>query len=290
MRIFCLLITLLITTNSFALGKLGHRAVCHTAFQQLNQEQQNSLLNLLAQVPQSEVTKVNRYNNLPESMPLSFATACTWADAVKNESHFKALKPWHYINISRRDSEINEDSCKGGCITQAILYHDQQAINAQSPLEKIVALMFIGHWVGDIHQPLHVSYANDYGGNKIEVSPFKGKCKTMHWYWDDCLLYPKQYVEEGLDNYWQNKLASGITPEKKSEWLSSDVYSWASESLAITRSKTTKYCKLSGSKCKDIRRNKLTIDENYHTKNQAIITVRMQQASVRLSQLIAKHL
>ena len=35
--------------------------------------------------------------------------------------------------------------------------------------EQKVALMFVTHFIGDIHQPLHVSRSSDKGGNTIPV-------------------------------------------------------------------------------------------------------------------------
>jgi hypothetical protein len=47
-------------------------------------------------------------------------------------------------------------------------------------------LKFLGHWVGEIHQPLHVSFEDDRGGNGILVT---GICGTnLHAAWDTCLV------------------------------------------------------------------------------------------------------
>jgi hypothetical protein len=39
-----------------------------------------------------------------------------------------------------------------------------------SDADKLASLKFLGHWVGDVHQPLHVSFADDRGGNEIEIT------------------------------------------------------------------------------------------------------------------------
>ena len=52
------------------------------------------------------------------------------------------------------------------------------------------ALKYVGHWVGDIHQPLHVSFEDDRGGNEVGVS---GLCSwNLHAVWDSCI------IEQGL--------------------------------------------------------------------------------------------
>jgi hypothetical protein len=50
----------------------------------------------------------------------------------------------------------------------------------------LIALKSLGHWVGDIHQPLHVSFLDDRGGNTIRTS---GQCPgNLHAVWDNCLV------------------------------------------------------------------------------------------------------
>jgi S1/P1 Nuclease len=48
---------------------------------------------------------------------------------------------------------------------------------------RLIVLKSVGHWVGDIHQPLHVSFVDDRGGNNIRVS---GQCAgNLHATWDE---------------------------------------------------------------------------------------------------------
>ena len=56
--------------------------------------------------------------------------------------------------------------------------HDDQA--------KLASLKFLGHWVGDIHQPLHVSFADDRGGNFIRES--EPCVNSLHTVWDVCII------------------------------------------------------------------------------------------------------
>src|SRR5258708_17221771 len=58
--------------------------------------------------------------------------------------------------------------------------------NTVSQAEKLESLKFLGHWVGDIHQPLHVSFEDDRGGNSILVSGLCGS--NLHAAWDTCLV------------------------------------------------------------------------------------------------------
>jgi hypothetical protein len=51
------------------------------------------------------------------------------------------------------------------------------------------SVLFLDHWLGDIYQPLHISFADDLGGNSLIFSHLATKCKNLHWYWDECILY-----------------------------------------------------------------------------------------------------
>jgi hypothetical protein len=40
--------------------------------------------------------------------------------------------------------------------------------------------MFLAHFVGDVHQPLHVGYEKDEGGNTIVVHWYRRKTNLHH--------------------------------------------------------------------------------------------------------------
>jgi S1/P1 Nuclease len=96
--------------------------------------------------------------------------------------------------------------------------------------EKLAALKPLGHWVGDIHQPLHAASQDDRGGNHIRTRG--SSCESLHTVRDRCIveerlgMHPLTIVPE---------LRAGITDEQRAEWLASDVIAWANESFAIAR-------------------------------------------------------
>ena len=58
--------------------------------------------------------------------------------------------------------------------------------------ERTEALKFLIHFVGDIHQPLHVSHARDRGGNDIKVEFFHDRT-NLHRMWDSGLIRRTKY-------------------------------------------------------------------------------------------------
>ena len=50
-----------------------------------------------------------------------------------------------------------------------------------------MALKFLVHFIGDMHQPLHVGRGEDRGGNSIRVRWF-GESRNLHSVWDSAII------------------------------------------------------------------------------------------------------
>lgn len=82
--------------------------------------------------------------------------------------------PWHFIDIPiNADPSGWQQYCDGGnCVVTQIEEDAATLRNAAIPLtdqRKQYALMYLVHFVGDEHQPLHCSDDNDRGGNEKPV-------------------------------------------------------------------------------------------------------------------------
>jgi hypothetical protein len=112
------------------------------------------------------------------------AEVSTYADKVRSQEAYKYTAPWHYINMR---PGLNEHDFRDSVIKQqrdnvySALHKCEKdlADPAKSREEKIFALKFIIHLMGDLHQPMHVSRSEDQGGNKIKVT-FLGKPGNLH--------------------------------------------------------------------------------------------------------------
>ena len=72
------------------------------------------------------------------------------------------------------------------------------------------ALKFLIHFVGDLHQPMHLGRFSDLGGNKIETKWF-GKTINLHSLWDSYMLENNKMSYTEFSMYLQNK----FEPQKK---------------------------------------------------------------------------
>jgi len=290
----CLVILLLITSNaSYALGKLGHQVVCQLAFDNLPIAKQQKITQLLATLSKKDVEQINRYNYQKKDAAITFSKACTWADAIKKEPEYKQYKTWHYLNLARSDDKVTTNTCKENCISQAVEIHNRQLTTAENNQEKLEALMFLGHWLGDIHQPLHVSYGDDLGGNRRSITIPHDKCNNLHWLWDSCLLVAKSNDIKQVDRYVQ--LMSTLSDQWQSapiqQWQNQSTLTWANESLTLIREASFKYCKMNkqGS-CNKLSAKVIHLPESYVVHYQPILEQRILQAAVRLNGLLAAAL
>ena len=285
----CLIV--IVSTPSFALGKIAHQLTCQLSYDLLSKEKQLKVDTLLSTLPSAMVKRLNKYNHEKANKAITFANSCTWADLIKKDPDYEKFKAWHYVNIARDDTKVTNKTCSSNCITKAIPYHKNILTQSESPEEKREALMFLGHWIGDIHQPLHVSFSSDYGGNKNKITPFVGRCSNLHWYWDECILYPtskhknKPFNYDAFKHNLYQQLSLKLTNSDKRQWFSA-VSSWANESLQINRDETFNYCYLEESTCKSTQNEKIIITKDYHLKYQKIIHQRILKAAVRLANVL----
>jgi len=94
----------------------------------------------------------------------TLASISTWAD----ETRSPGTASWHYVNFPRDAGcayEAPRDCPGDACVVGAIARQEAVLTSTAADAEKLVALKYLVHFVGDVHQPLHAGYADDKGGN-----------------------------------------------------------------------------------------------------------------------------
>ena len=294
-KVLILSLLLLVSPASVALGKLGHQVVCQLAYQHLSINKQNKINALLVILSAEDKQLINRYNYRNSQNKITYADTCTWADAIKKDNKYDQYKPWHYLNIARNQTSVTQGSCTKNCVSHAILHHSRQLATAKTPQQRAHALMFLGHWLGDIHQPLHVSYADDLGGNQRRISTTQGKCNNLHWLWDACLITANLDTKINTIQSPYMRLLSKLSAQWHSApisiWQQENVYQWASESLALIRAPAFTYCKITQQDhCHPLTAKVIHLPRSYLVKYQPILEQRILQAAVRLNGLLSAAL
>ena len=204
----------------------------------------------------------------------SFGRSCLWADWIKAEDRIN-IRSWHYINLPDSEQNTYKATCpENGCLISS--FHEQIEIlkdESSSARQKQEALWFVGHFVGDIHQPMHVGFPEDRGGNDHLLEFADGRKTNMHSLWDG------QIIEHMESLHGQNYLSINVS-KKINELLNSDhsheIESWAQESRDLAMKKSVGY-----------KNNQLKIVTNkYMESHFDIIEERIALGAIRLSETL----
>jgi hypothetical protein len=163
--------------------------------------------------------------------PEGLDQASTWADDIRNDPSWQPPlqnpSPWHFLSID--DDETLETTARdpNGDVLEAIerfsaVLRDPRATRPA----KQEALRFVVHFVGDVHQPLHVGRRADRGGNDVKVTLF-GEPTNLHSVWDTGLVESERLSFTELAAFIDRP-----TLEEVRTWQSSTPTAWVRESKA----------------------------------------------------------
>ena len=114
-----------------------------------------------------------------------------WADCVKPlGDRFTYAFSWHYQNVDVCKPFDLTGPCKdGNCVSAQIERNARLLADRDVPQrEKLIALAFLIHFVGDLHQPMHAGDHGDLGGNRVAVNyGVIGGRTNLHGIWDGWL-------------------------------------------------------------------------------------------------------
>lgn len=263
--------TSLNAASSDAWGDVGHEIVCEIAFQELTDKTRTKVKAILAEDSQFD----------------TFSESCTWPDHPRRRSQE------HYINVPRYYSYVGTAACRlaSRCTFSAIRSDVGQLANDNlDEAAKLPHLKYLGHWIGDIHQPLHVSYKDDRGGNEIGES---GPCSYgLHSVWDSCIVEKRILLPDGV-RATAAALLADISDEDRRNWLDSTSVDWADESYKIATRTDVGYCIHRSGQCwysstrrewsEDDPKRTVEVDDDYLNRHTGRVRERLQRAGVRLA-------
>jgi hypothetical protein len=199
----------------------------------------------------------------------------------------------HFINVPRTLQTIATAHCQGAptCLFTAIVTDREVLRTSTDDAAKLASLKFLRHWVSDIHQPLHVSFADDRGGNVIRAS---GACaRNLHAVWDVCLVAKAFGSDPAMA---ARQLLDGVPERDKAAWLAAPLAGWADESYEITRRPSVGYCVLIGPACVyqagresfavGEEEKAVVVNATYLDQHAAVVRDRLKQAGIRLAHLL----
>lgn len=195
------------SSRVFAWGDVGHRIVAYIAYRELDAGTKKRASDALRAHPavrrHEALWNLDAFDDEDKKRLNLFLRAATFPDDVRSpnkfndafyeQSHFHRRDD-HFVNIRFEPPSKDPGPIDAGALLSSFKTNAALVKDPQGEVEKAaVALSWLIHQMGDIHQPLHsvgrVSArfpGGDFGGNKVEPFPNpRGIYKELHAYWDD---------------------------------------------------------------------------------------------------------
>ena len=206
--VFLAALLTILSTACFGWDDVGHKVTAYIAWQRMSPTARENVIRILRTAPEDSHLSAFYMQYGPESDETKkleyFMLVSTWADIVRDRAFENRQKKyhksnWHYDDTFWRQvagrAEILSGFEEGGVAVPRLTEFDKQIRNAsESDKEKAIAIAWIMHLAGDIHQPLHTSARvtetepkGDQGGNLFLLTPEgtpRDKQVNLHWFWD----------------------------------------------------------------------------------------------------------
>ena len=234
-------------TPALAWGKTGHRVTGAIADHYLSQRTRAGVEAILGNE--------------------TLAEASIWPDFMRADaSPFwqRTANPWHYVTVPTGHSYLDVGAPPEGDAVTALAHFASIVRDQKASLsDRQLALRFIIHLVGDLHQPLHAGNGTDRGGNDVAVT-FFGQPTNLHAVWDSGMIDQEQLSFTETANW----LNARITPELAAQWNNPNPQVWIAESTKLRD---------------QIYPTSPAITSPYVFKHKAQLDLRLEQGGVRLA-------
>lgn len=171
-----------------AYWEYGHQTVAKVAYANVKPRTRAAIRRILATAP---------LLGTPECPAATIEGASVWADCIKplkdasGKSRFGYAYGWHFQDVNICQPFSLEEACKDGNCVSAQITRDVALLKdpRTGPVERVQALVFLIHFVGDLHQPLHAGEKGDKGGNDVAAAygSYSPRRFNLHSIWDGTL-------------------------------------------------------------------------------------------------------
>ena len=240
---------------------------------------------IVADIAASRLTPIAKQNLQLLLGADSLASIASWADSVRKDRD--ESYDWHFVDIPKDASGFSEErDCfrpqdkhkdaltdHHNCVVDRIeMFQKMLGDEKASRADRLEALKWLVHFVGDLHQPLH-AIEEARGGNDIKLAVFgSAKCGdydcNLHWAWDTLLLEHTGYSEEE----YVRRLNALIAEKHLESHASGTPVDWANESHVQARH--------------IMEAKPAAVDEAYYQANIELVNQKLALAGLRLASLL----
>ncbi|HVF93867.1 MAG TPA: S1/P1 nuclease [Sphingomonas sp.] len=168
-----------------AYWEFGHQTIARIAQANVAPRTRTAIRRLLAQ---------SALLDTPSCPAATIEEASVWADCIKplkgadGKRRFDYAYNWHFQNVNVCAPFDLMPACKDGDCVSAQIDRDVAILKDRraTPKQRVEALAFLIHFVGDLHQPLHAGDRADKGGNEVTAhyGVYAPKRFNLHSVWD----------------------------------------------------------------------------------------------------------
>ena len=248
---------------TFAWDETGHKISAYIAWQQMTPEVRDKVIKILRAAPEDAQlsTFYMGYGGRSDEARKRefFMLIATWADIIRDRDFETRMKKyhhsnWHYDDVFWKtvDGKVTDVTGmeEGGNAIERLMAFNKTIRGTDSDKEKAIAIAWIEHLVGDLHQPLHTSARvtdtepkGDQGGNLFHLTPKdtpRDKQENLHWFWDSVIGRGIPRKNDACDSDYLDPIAQSIMKKYpyakvKSRIASGDFDAWKMESLKIAQ-------------------------------------------------------
>ncbi len=291
----------------FAWDDSGHKLTAYIAWQRMTPEVRDKVFKILLAAPEDSqlATFYMLYGSQKDEIRKRdfFMQAAVWADLIKDAkfdtrnkkyNNGKENSTWHYFDTRWTDKDgkaeiLPSPGDEGGKLMQKLADFDKVIRSTASNSEKALAVAWLLHLIGDLHQPLHTSGRvtdykgeenGDQGGNTFWISPRGGDIHLkLHQFWDGIIGQNMPNTADACDSDYLVPIGQMIMKSYPYGSLQSRLAEgkyevWEKESVDIAMTEVYR----------GIKRDQLPSDE-YKTKAYKISQERLALAGYRMGDL-----
>ncbi|GAN87248.1 S1/P1 nuclease [Komagataeibacter intermedius] len=213
----------------------------------------------------------------------------TWADKWRAAGH-PETGPWHFIDLEIDHPDMAaacQTPAQGGgqaCVTSQLERFEHVLSNpASTDADRVLALKYVIHFVGDMHQPLHAADHDDRGGNCVRISLGGPRTTNLHSYWDTAVVTEIEPDARHL----ADRLFDQISVNQKDAWQAGTPTQWAMESFSLAKTYVYDFHPPAG--C-DANSAPLSLPAGYEATARTVVTEQLEKAGVRLAFVLNRDL